>query len=70
MADVYDELEKALLVEVEESENNPVINALISRSLKNTSESTDFDIWAESTARTVEHSLKAIDEWSLMKRDE
>jgi len=68
MANIYDELEKTLLAEVEESESNPVINALINQSLKNTSESTDFDIWAESTARTIESSLEAIEEWSLMTR--
>jgi hypothetical protein len=44
MLDVYDELEKSLLAEIEESENNPVINDLINQTLKNTSEPTDFDV--------------------------
>jgi hypothetical protein len=70
MTDIYDELEKTLLAEVEESESNPIINTLINQSLKNTSEATDFDIWTESTVRTIESNLKVIEEWSLMKRSD
>jgi hypothetical protein len=70
MPDVYDVLEKTLLADIAESEHNPVISALINQTLANTSEPTDFDVWAESTAQTVERSLEAIEAWSLMKRDE
>jgi hypothetical protein len=69
MLDVYDELEKSLSVEIEESENNPIINDLINQTLKNTSEPTDFDVWAESTAQTVACGIDAIEEWSLMRHD-
>jgi hypothetical protein len=70
MPDVYEKLYNSMLKELEESEANPVINELISQSLPNSSEATDFDSWRQCTERSVTRNWSVIEEWSLMKHEE
>jgi hypothetical protein len=67
MPETYAELEARIISKIDAYEGNTIVEELINYKLPNTSNPTDFDVWNECAAQSVERNSAAIKEWGQMK---